>query len=207
MIRRVIGWVAAAGLVISLAGLALAQGGQSAANDQGQEQSNVGSGSNQQLAQMLQAAAQMNQSEEQDAALARDKSGSNQAMRTLADTMEGDHRANQAAVQALASQSHVQLSNNANSQQQATYDRLNQLSGPQFNRAFLREEINQHRQAIDQFRQAEQQLQGNRDAETYIHQTLPVLEAHLHMAENLHRDASAGSMAQNPTGDPTEQNQ
>ncbi|HLH76097.1 MAG TPA: DUF4142 domain-containing protein [Candidatus Binataceae bacterium] len=126
-------------------------------------------------------------------------------MRTLADTMEGDHRANQAALQALANQSHVQLSNQVSRNQQATYDRLHQLNGAQFNRAFLRDDINEHRQAIEQFRQAEQQLQDNRTAETYIHQTLPVLEAHLHMSENLDRDASAGQTAQNPTGRATEQ--
>jgi hypothetical protein len=55
-------------------------------------------------ASLLNYANQMNNEEEDMAGLLHSKAGDNQALMTLSDTLKGDHKANQAAVKALADQ-------------------------------------------------------------------------------------------------------
>ena len=49
-------------------------------------------------------------------------------------------------------------------------------------------EIRDHEKALAMFRRAKSEFSGDRDVCAYIHQTIPVLEAHLKMAQSLDRD-------------------
>jgi Domain of unknown function (DUF4142) len=48
--------------------------------------------------------------------------------------------------------------------------------------------IHDHEQALASFRRAKTKYGNDPDALIYIDQTIPVLEAHLKMAQNLHHD-------------------
>ena len=61
------------------------------------------------VASLLNKANQMNNQEQDEAKELRSKAGDNQALVTMADTLTQDHKANQAALEALAKQENVTL--------------------------------------------------------------------------------------------------
>jgi putative membrane protein len=129
---------------------------------------------------------QMNNEEQDMAKELKSKAGDNQALITMADTIQEDHKANQAALEALASQKKVTLK--SYEKNKAAQDELDNLKGAQFNQAFLKMDIRDHEKALASFRRARSEYSGDPDVLVYIDQTIPVLEAHLRMAQNLHRD-------------------
>src|ERR1700693_3297245 len=77
------------------------------------------------VAALLNAANQMNNSEEDGAKELKSKAGDNQALITMSDTLNQDHKANQAAVEALAKQKNVSL--DSYHPNKAEQDRLDSL--------------------------------------------------------------------------------
>jgi putative membrane protein len=129
---------------------------------------------------------QMNNEEQDMAKELKSKAGDNQALITMADTIQEDHKANQAALEALASQKKVTLK--SYEKNKAAQDQLDNLKGAQFNQSFLKMDIRDHEKALASFRRARREFSGDPDVLVYIDETIPVLEAHLKMAQNLHRD-------------------
>jgi putative membrane protein len=129
---------------------------------------------------------QMNNEEQDMAKELKSKAGDNQALITMADTIQEDHKANQAALEALASQKKVTLK--SYEKNKAVQDQLDNLKGAQFNQSFLKMDIRDHEKALASFRRARREFSGDPDVLVYIDETIPVLEAHLKMAQNLHRD-------------------
>ncbi len=138
------------------------------------------------LSSLLDQANQMNNEEQDMAKELKSKAGDNQALITMADTIREDHKANQSALEALASQKKVTL--RSYEKNKAAQDQLDNLKGAQFNEAFLSMDIRDHEKTLALFRRAKDEFSGDRDVRVYIGQTIPVLEAHLKMAQNLHRD-------------------
>jgi predicted outer membrane protein len=138
------------------------------------------------LASLLGQANQMNNEEQDMAKELRSKAGDNQALVTMADTMREDHKANQSALEALASHKNVTLK--SYEKNKAAEDELDNLKGAKFNETFLKMDIKDHEQALASFRRAKSEFANDPDVRVYIDQTIPVLEAHLKMAQNLHHD-------------------
>ena len=151
----------------------------------------AGTASAQDVSMFLNKANQMNYEEVETAKIAKDKAGDNQALATYAHTIKGDHSANEDAVSALSRQKSVKLE--GTDPKKAETNKLNSLNGGAFNEAYLDEQVNGHKDAVRTFETAQRQFKGNRDMELYIQQTLPVLKAHLAMAENLRHSLSTTS--------------
>jgi predicted outer membrane protein len=149
------------------------------------------------LVSLLGQANQMNNEEQDMAKELSSKAGDNQALVTLADTMRDDHKANQAALEALAGQKNVTLK--SYEKNKAAQDELDNLKGAKFNEAFLRMDIRDHEKALASFRRAKSEFANDPDVRVYIDQTIPVLEAHLKMAQNLHHDDQRLGSQENPT--------
>jgi hypothetical protein len=49
-------------------------------------------------------------------------------------------------------------------------------------------DIRDHEKALADFRRAKSEFSSDPDVKVYIDETIPVLESHLKMAQNLHRD-------------------
>jgi putative membrane protein len=141
------------------------------------------------MASLFDQANQMNNEEQDMAKELKSKAGDNQALVTLADTMRDDHKDNQTALEALASQKSVKLK--SYEKNKAAEDQLDNLKGAQFNETFLSMDIRDHEKALAAFRRAKSEFSSDPDVRVYIDQTIPVLEAHLKMAQNLHRDDKA----------------
>jgi predicted outer membrane protein len=148
------------------------------------------------VASLLNKANQMNNQEQDEAKELRSKAGDNQALVTMADTLTQDHKANQAALEALAKQENVTLK--SYKPNKAEQDRLDSLKGAQFNEAFLNASVRDHKEALSTFRKAKTEMAGDLNAKVYIDQTIPVLESHLKMAENLRHDNKVMGSSENP---------
>lgn len=160
----------------------------------------AGVASAQDLGALLNNANQMNYEEVETAKIAKDKAGDNQPMITYAETIRGDHEANEEAVSALSRQRTVKLE--GTHAEKGEKSKLKDLSGGDFNAAYLDDQISGHKAAISTFKSAEHGFKGDPNVEIYIQQTLPVLQAHLAMAQNLKHHLSTDS-DQNPANNKT----
>ena len=141
---------------------------------------------------LLKNATQINNSEIQMATLADSKAGDDQALKTFANTLKADHQANEQAVEALLREKNLKLEGTENPGTSS----LSNLKGAAFNQAFLTDEVNDHEKAIREFKKARSEMSADPNMELYIEETIPVLEAHLHMAENLKKaETSEGKLA------------
>ena len=147
-------------------------------------------------ATLLNKANQMNYEEQETAKIAHSKAGDNQALVTYADTIRGDHEANEEAVSALSRQKSVKLE--GTNPDKVEKGSLKDLNGGAFNDAYLDDQIKGHKDALSMFKSAESTYRSDPDMELYIQQTLPVLQAHLKMAENLRHHVSPMS-AEDPS--------
>lgn len=144
---------------------------------------------------LLNGANQMNQEAQDSATMLRSKAGDNQAMITMADTISGDHKANQAAVKALADSRKITLKDIK--KDEAANEQMSKLNGAKFNSAFFAMTVHDHTGAIETFKTARHTFKGDRDVQLYIDQTLPVLKAHLEMVKSLQHASALGS-SENP---------
>ena len=141
-------------------------------------------------ASLLNQATQINKSEEDMAGMLNNKAGDNLALTTLAKTLKADHQTNQAAVKSLADQQNITLK--SYQPDQALKNKMDNLNGRAFDKAFLDHEAMDHRQALDTFQNARNET-NNHEVRTYIDETIPVLKAHLKMVENLQQDLGFSS--------------
>ena len=155
----------------------------------------AGSAWAQDAASLLNKANQMNYEEVETAKLAHDKAGDNQALLTYADTIKGDHEANEESVSALSRQKSVKLEGTDTTK--VDKSPMRDLKGGAFNEAYLADQVKGHEEALREFESARGQFKGDPDMELYVQQTVPVLKAHLMMAENLKKHISEAS-TENP---------
>jgi hypothetical protein len=99
---------------------------------------------------LLNGANQMNQEGQDMATMLRNKAGDNQAMITMAETISGDHKANQEAVKALADSRKITLKDYKKNN--AANDQMSKLNGAEFNSAFFAMTIRDHNGAIETFK-------------------------------------------------------
>ena len=159
----------------------------------------AGSAWAQDAATLLNKANQINYEETETAKLAHENAGDNQALMTYADTVKGDHQANEEAVSALSRQKSIKLE--GTDSRKVDDSPLRNLKGGAFNQAYLEDQVKGHKEALSVFEQAKSQFKTDRDMELYVDQTIPVLQAHLKMAENLKR--TLGESTENPANNKT----
>src|ERR1700688_3848225 len=148
------------------------------------------------VASFLNTANQMNSEEQEEAKELRSKAGDNQALVTMADTLTQDHKANQSALESLAKQENVTL--DSYKPNKIEQDRLDNMKGPEFTHKFVTANFRPHKEAHATFKKAKVEIAGDPNVKVYIDQTIPVLESHLKMAENLRHDDKAMGSAENP---------
>lgn len=138
----------------------------------------------------------INYEEVQMAKTAKDKAGDNQPLLTFAATLKADHEANEDAVTALARQKNVKIDPTPADADEKNKV-LDKLDGASFNAAFFKDEIRGHEEALEYLKQSKSEMSGDRDAELYIDQTIPIVKAHLEMAKALQKQMQMGS-SENP---------
>ena len=115
--------------------------------------------------------------------------GASEGVRHFGTVLEQDHStANQQAMSA-ASTMGVTPPAEPSPKEQAEYRRLAALSGAQFDEAFVKEMVKDHKKDIAEYKK-EAQAASNSPASSYAETSLPTLQKHLRLAESLERHSS-----------------
>jgi putative membrane protein len=128
-------------------------------------------------------AAQSGMAEVNLANLALQKS-TNDEVKQLAQKVVDDHTAANNELKDLAASKKVTLPTDVSAKQKAMYDKLNGLSGDQFDMEFIKTMVKDHESAVSLF---QKQADTGKDAEVkaFAAKTLPTLQGHLEMAKSL----------------------
>ncbi|HEY6433552.1 MAG TPA: DUF4142 domain-containing protein [Acetobacteraceae bacterium] len=105
-----------------------------------------------------------------------------QAVAQLAQTMVSDHTQSNQQLSQIAGQQGFSLPSEPSAQQRAQARHLSGMSGQQFEQAFARDQVQDHRTAIAAF-QKEARSSHDPALKSFAQQTIPVLQKHLQMAE------------------------
>jgi putative membrane protein len=94
----------------------------------------------------------------------------------------------------LASQKNVDLPPDLSAKDSATKATLEKLAGEQFDQAYMKAMVKDHKKDVSDFRQESTSAQGP-DVKKFAAQTLPTLEDHLKQAESIAPPVTAPSSA------------
>ncbi|HZT37688.1 MAG TPA: DUF4142 domain-containing protein [Bryobacteraceae bacterium] len=106
--------------------------------------------------------------------------------------MVDDHTKANDQLKQIAAQKDVTLPSDVGSRNRAAIDRLSKLSGADFDRAYMRLMVRDHRKDVSEF-QKEANNGKDADVKNFASSTLPTLQDHLKEAERIAGEAGAHS--------------
>jgi len=109
---------------------------------------------------------------------------SNQAVRDLAQKLSDDHGKASDELKQIASRKGIPLPAATDAKREALYDRLSKLNGLEFDQAYASAMYDEHRADIADFQQ-QADSGGDPDLKSFAIKTLPILQEHLRITENL----------------------
>jgi putative membrane protein len=109
---------------------------------------------------------------------------SNEDVKKFGQRMIDDHSKANEKLKEVASNKGITLPSEPNAKQKATKARLSKLSGDQFDKAYMKDMLKDHKQDIAEF-QNESNTGHDADIKNFASSTLPTLEDHLKNAENI----------------------
>jgi putative membrane protein len=130
----------------------------------------------------IQEAAQGGLGEVQMAQLALNKT-SNQAVKNLANKILTDHTEANSNLKQIASKENVTVPTTLSANDQAEYNKLQALTGTEFDKEYVGYEIQDHKKDIRAF-QHEEMHGMNPEVKQWTTKNLPTLKTHLSMAES-----------------------
>lgn len=98
--------------------------------------------------------------------------------------MVDDHTKANDQLKEVASKESVNIPDGLDSKHQSRIDKLSKLSGPQFDKAYMKDQLKDHQQDVQEF-QSEAQYGTDPNIKQFATQTLPVLQQHLELAKNV----------------------
>jgi putative membrane protein len=119
-------------------------------------------------------AAEGNKAEVELGRMAEQKASSD-AVKSFGKRMMKDHQRASEQLESVAGKLGVTLPNKVNAKDQATKDRLEKLSGKQFDEAYMRDMVKDHTKDVAEFQKASSTL-SNPDVRNFAEQTLPTLQ-------------------------------
>jgi putative membrane protein len=108
--------------------------------------------------------------------------GQNAQVKQFGQRMVDDHSKANDQLKSIASKNNIQLPTATDAKDQALKDKLNGMSGQQFDRAYIQSMVKDHQKDIAEF-QKEASNGSNPDLKNFAAQTVPILQQHLQMAQ------------------------
>jgi putative membrane protein len=112
-----------------------------------------------------------------------DQKSNDNNLKQMAQKLGSDHQQNLQKLQQIAEQQGVTLPDKLDAKRQAKLDRLSKLSGSEFDKAYVREQVKDHRKDIAKF-QKEEASTNNPAIKSFASETLGTLQKHLQIAES-----------------------
>jgi putative membrane protein len=97
--------------------------------------------------------------------------------------MYDDHSKANDELKKIAADKGITLPTSLNTKDKATHDRLSKLSGAEFDKAYMKDMVADHREDVNEFRK-ESNSGSDADLKSWAGKTLPTLEHHLQLAES-----------------------
>jgi len=114
--------------------------------------------------------------------------GSSDAVKQFGQRMVDDHsKANEQLKQAAA-KSNIEVPASLDSKHQSHIDKLAKLSGPEFDKAYLKDQVKDHEHDVNQFKD-EAQNGSDPNVKQFAMATLPTLQEHLSAVKDLKKAA------------------
>jgi putative membrane protein len=126
------------------------------------------------------AAAAGNAAEIQMGKLATEKAA-NEKVKQFGERMVTDHTKASAELKAIAAKKGMTLPDSPKPKDQATIEKLSKLSGPAFDKAYMRDMVKDHQKDVAEF-QKEATNGSDPDLKAWAGTTLPILQEHLKLA-------------------------
>lgn len=136
-------------------------------------------------AQFVTKAAQGNMAEVALGKLATEKS-QNDDVKKFGQMMVDDHSKAEEELEGVASKNNMQVPKEVNAQQKAEQQRLEKLSGPAFDRAYMQLMVKDHTKDVAEFKQKAASTSANADLKDFATRTYPTLDNHLTHAKAIH---------------------
>ncbi len=112
---------------------------------------------------------------------------SNEAVKQFGQKMIDDHSKANDALKQVASKENVEVPDSLNSKSQAVVDKLSKLSGPAFDKAYMKDMLRDHEEDVAAF-QGESQNGSDPATQQFAANVLPTIQEHLHMAKDLNKN-------------------
>ncbi|MGC2472927.1 MAG: DUF4142 domain-containing protein [Candidatus Sulfotelmatobacter sp.] len=109
---------------------------------------------------------------------------SNEQVKQFGQRMIDDHSKANEQLKNLAAQEHVTLPTKPELKDRQTKDRLEKLSGTEFDQAYMSDMLKDHKKDVAEF-ERESKTAKNPAVKSFAEQTLPVLREHLSQAEQI----------------------
>ena len=119
-------------------------------------------------------------------------------VRQLGQRIAGDHTQGNEQLQSLAQAKGLSLPPRLDAKHQKEVDRLQKLSGAEFDRAYIKLMVEDHQKDIREFRRIVEHG-ADADVKSFAAATLPKLHDHLAIARDAARTARAGEHGKQPT--------
>ena len=148
--------------------------------------------------EFVKTAGQNNKAEIELAQLAQSKA-QNPQVKQYAQMLASDHRAANQQVTQIAQKLNAEIPNDFTAAQKSTKDRLQGLSGAEFDKAYIDAMVENHQKGIETYRKATEFAQE--DVRIYAESTLPTLRKHLEQAQQIQKSLAGG--ASQPASQPT----
>ena len=113
-------------------------------------------------------------------------------VKQFAQQMVTDHSAVNAELKSAASGKNVTLPADLSIKQRSTYDKLNGLSGTDFDREFMKVMVKDHQTAVKLF-EKQSRNDADADAKSFAAKHLPALQSHLQMAQSIYDEIRRSS--------------
>jgi len=121
--------------------------------------------------------------------LATEKASSD-AVRQFGQKMVDDHTAGTEQLKKLAAQKQVSVPDELDSKHKSRADKLAKLSGPEFDRAYMKDQLKDHEKDVRDF-QEEAQYGTDPNVKMAAAKMLPALQQHLEAAKDLNKKPTA----------------
>jgi putative membrane protein len=117
------------------------------------------------------------------------KNGASPTVKQFGQRMETDHSAANEKLKSVASKDGMTIPGSMSQEDQATYNRLSGMSGAEFDKAYAQDMVEDHQKDIAKFKQEASSGQ-NPDLKNFASETLPTLQEHLQMAQQMQKSVS-----------------
>jgi putative membrane protein len=108
-------------------------------------------------------------------------------VKSFAQRMVTDHGKANDELKSLAASKHIDVPSALDSEHQATYARLNKMSGSAFDRAYVSDMLADHKKDVAEFMH-QSNAATDPDLKAWVTKTLPTLQEHLKMIEEISKD-------------------